>query len=342
MTRRTEILRNSTALAAAALCVAGCKKEEPPPPPPPQKPAYTPPPPPPEPVNVDVLAQSVGADARVQFPQRLAPIDEGFARAALTLADSLARGDDAALRGVLTRPAQAVLDDLIGTGEWYDATDVIEAVRVVELDEGAGTLTVAVQDPDGAYPLKWRGVSFDGGTRFEGVEVRDVVLRRASDFDDGIPANDVSAVRSRSFSLETSEGGDSPLRVYVFVELNKAIQRDLGAPEAANDAVFAVLGRMAGKPADDIAELYRLGQTEFQTGMELPADERKMIVDAFVRISQAQGLTMSRERIEALLDEVLGGKDPAADPDARDPGAPVRKHTPGGPVEIPGTGRPPP
>lgn len=187
MTHRAEFITFAAITAATASCLIGCKKKEPPPPPPPPKQTYTPPPPPPEPVNVDVLVQSVGADARVQFPQQFAPVDEGFARAAIMLADSLARGDESALRDVLTQPGQSVLDELIGTGGWYDSTENIEVVRIVELNEFAMTLTLAVQDPDGAYPLKWRGVSFGGNTKFEGVQVDDIVMRRASDFDGGVP-----------------------------------------------------------------------------------------------------------------------------------------------------------
>src|ERR1043165_4813561 len=105
-------------LGAGAL-FAGCEKKAPPPPPPPPP---APRPKPPEPVAVDVLLQSMKADARVQFPAASAPTDEGMARAVITFADAFARGDADKLRPLLDPIGKQVLDQLTASGEWDDST----------------------------------------------------------------------------------------------------------------------------------------------------------------------------------------------------------------------------
>jgi hypothetical protein len=69
-------------------------------------------------------------DARVQIADGVSVTDEAFARSAVLLADALARGDDEALTGMLTRPAVEDLDLVLDHG-WDEATEDIEAVRIV-------------------------------------------------------------------------------------------------------------------------------------------------------------------------------------------------------------------
>lgn len=144
------------------------------------------PPPPPAEVNFDALLQTEGADPRVQIGASVSTEDESLARAAIALASAVAGGDADAMRSALTEEAAAVVDSLTATGEWADATAGVEAVRITAL---SGTsLTLAVQDPGGAYPLLWTVVRGDDGViRFTGEPAPDVELSRASQFDDGIP-----------------------------------------------------------------------------------------------------------------------------------------------------------
>jgi len=84
-------------------------------------------------VDTQAMIQDVGADPRVQFPEDAAPLESysDLARAAVELADAIATGDESRLQALLTPSAQATLDQLTLTGEWYDATGAIEQVRIV-------------------------------------------------------------------------------------------------------------------------------------------------------------------------------------------------------------------
>ncbi len=216
MTRLTDraILKTTTALRAFVLCAligalvlpTGCKKEEPPPPPAPAPPP--PPPPPPEPVDIDPLLQSMDADARVQFPQAMAPVDEQLARSIISFATALASGDSDTMGSMLTADSKPVLDELVTSGAWYDATDNIEAVRVVQLIEPI-SVTFAVQDPDGAYLLGWTPTRAGAGYQFTATQTSDEVRSRASEFDNRVPPPDV---------LQTSTSVD------LTDEVNKALQ----------------------------------------------------------------------------------------------------------------------
>lgn len=224
MTRLTDraILKTTTALRAFVLCAlvgalvlpTGCKKEEPPPPPAPAPPP--PPPPPPEPVDIDPLLQSMDADARVQFPQAMAPVDEQLARSIISFATALASGDSDTMGSMLTADSKPVLDELVTSGAWYDATDSIEAVRVVQLVDSSSVagdidaiLTFAIQDPDGAYLLSWGAQRAGSGFRFGASQSSDEVRSRASDFDNNVPLPDM---------LPT------PTSIDLSGEINKALQ----------------------------------------------------------------------------------------------------------------------
>ncbi len=104
-------------------------------------------------------------DARVEFASGQSPVDRGLAEAAIGLADAIARGDDEALRGMLDKSNQQMLDQLMASEQWWEETEKIEAVRVVSIDAGSRLteepestrVMLAVQDPDGAYLMGWSG-----------------------------------------------------------------------------------------------------------------------------------------------------------------------------------------
>lgn len=116
------------------LAMSGCskKKEEakpvavrPPPPPPPA----------PEPVQLDRIRASLDVDARVQFPQEQAPVDEELARAVFTLASALANLDAARMQPLMTNQGRAVLAAV--SSEWFDVQ--VEGVRIVFMSASAKT-----------------------------------------------------------------------------------------------------------------------------------------------------------------------------------------------------------
>ncbi len=175
------------AIGGIVLPMLGCPSKPPPPTPPPP-----PPPPPkkapePEPVRTDALLQTMGVDARVQFPQAKAPTDEGLARAAISLADAIVRGDADKLRPMLSVPARSVLEQLGSSGDWDEATGKLDAARIVYAGTspmGGGMLTViALQDPDGAYLLGWAGARTGSGWTFTNIPTAGDVKARASEWD---------------------------------------------------------------------------------------------------------------------------------------------------------------
>jgi hypothetical protein len=173
------------ALLASGASLSACKKEEPPPPPPP----------PPRKVAQKVDAQSLVSDPRVQFPQDHAPTSESLARAVAQLASAIASGNNTAFAGLLDGPSKEVLAEQVKSGAWARETSDIEVVRVVGLtsDAESATLTLAVQDPRGAYLLGWKGVSSGDLWTFGGAQSPDTRAPRASDLDNAVAAPEAPA-----------------------------------------------------------------------------------------------------------------------------------------------------
>jgi hypothetical protein len=133
-------------------------------------------------------------DKRVQFPQAAAPVDETLARAVISLADALARGDATKFGGMLGGDAKPLLDQLTSDGAWDESTAKIEAVRIVMIDDQApppppsATMTsahiyVAVQQPGAAYVIGFNATRDDAGWKFAGTRSTSQTKPRASDFD---------------------------------------------------------------------------------------------------------------------------------------------------------------
>jgi hypothetical protein len=135
---------------------------------------------------VDGLLQTMNADPRVQFPQAKAPTSESFARAVISLADAIVRGDSAKLRPLLTPPDRAVLEQLEGSEQWTAETSKLEAARVVYAGEGvlgAPLAVLALQAPDGAYLLGWNATNIGDTWVFSSVPTSATVRSRASEWD---------------------------------------------------------------------------------------------------------------------------------------------------------------
>ncbi len=197
-------------IASAGLLVGitACSK---PPEPPPPAPPPAPPPPKPEPVQIDPLRQAMKVDARVQFPQEKAPTSEDLARGILTLADALVRGDSAKLQGMLDPTANTALANLTSSGEWEESTGKIEAIRVVRVNSSGegGLVTLAIQDPDGAYILNWSATKSGERLVFAGAPAADGVKPRASDWDRPGLSLDPKLASSGPAPTEQSADGDS-------------------------------------------------------------------------------------------------------------------------------------
>ncbi len=189
------------ALMAGSIALgAGCqkKKKPAPPPPPPPKPKVVVP----DPVDVNGLKQQLHADARVQFPAANAPADRTLAEGVIKLADALAKGDAAAMKPMLDKNAQNVLDELVGSGGWGEGTKPIEQVRIIavsgtgEAHVDSSQVGMAIQGRDGAYLLAWNGHRDGDSWTFASAPCQADVKPRASDFD--------------GVSLASSGGGAPP------------------------------------------------------------------------------------------------------------------------------------
>lgn len=200
----------SVALLAASLTLgAGCekKKKPAPPPPPPPKPVVVVP----DPIDVGGLLQTMKSDARVQFPADRAPADRSLAEGVIKLANTLCKGDAAAIKALVDPATQATVDKLVENGGWED-TKNIEAVRVVALtgtsDARAETSLVgfAIQGRDGAYLLAWNAKREGDAWKFAAAPCQADVKARASDFDGtGITAN-VEAPSSTQAAADEPSG----------------------------------------------------------------------------------------------------------------------------------------
>jgi hypothetical protein len=222
MTNLSNLRTAALALGLAGVLsagITGCEKKKPPPPPPPPPKA----PPPPAKVDVVAMLQEEKSDARVQFAETAAPTDPELAKAAIHLADALARGDDAALRSLLDLSGRRVLDDLVARAEWSPATAKIEAVRIAQmasLGEGA-IVTTAIQEPGGAYILNWTAVHPGDSVIFTPMPAASGTKPRASDWD----TENVAFAPTDAFGLQNV----SP------EELQKAVEAATSGSEPGRD-----------------------------------------------------------------------------------------------------------
>lgn len=186
--RRQRLVSCALAAFAATMLAlpSGCGEKKPKPKPVSQTPVAPPRPPAPEKIDVAALLQAMGSDARVQFPDSAAPTNEGLARAAITVANALARGDSDTLAPMLGPLSASVLDNLTASGDWDVGTGKIEAVRIVraiDAGEGKGVFVTAIQDNTGAYVLRWVAAPMGGSYMIEATMAPSEVKRRASDWD---------------------------------------------------------------------------------------------------------------------------------------------------------------
>jgi hypothetical protein len=220
MTSRNDHRRNlprtliiGVAAIAVALNAAGCgkkKKPAPPPPPPPKVVA-----PPPEPVDVAALLQQLKSDARVQFPSNQSPADRSLAEGIIKLANALAKGDAAEMKGLLAPPAQGIVDELVSSGGWEEGTKPIEQVRIVsvsgtmEEQPSASQVGFAIQGKDGAYLLAWTGARVGDKWMFQNAPCQKDVRPRASDFDGVSISGDFDLAAANETEQTRSTGGNA-------------------------------------------------------------------------------------------------------------------------------------
>jgi hypothetical protein len=110
-------------------------------------------------------------DESVEFPPINAPSSREIASSVAALAGAIAQGDSRALHSMLDQPSQAVLDKLVESEIWQDATDSIIKVRVCTLEEEDQTIRVGlgVENLDGAYLIGWEGERIGSNWLYAGI-----------------------------------------------------------------------------------------------------------------------------------------------------------------------------
>ena len=115
--------------------------------------------------------EGLDLDEAVDFPAINAPSSRAIAETVAALAGAIARGDARALHPMLDEPSQVILDQLVESDSWNDATGSITKVRVCTLEEDGSNIRVGlgVESASGAYLLGWEGERLGSGWLFAGI-----------------------------------------------------------------------------------------------------------------------------------------------------------------------------
>lgn len=219
---------------------------------------------------------------------------------------------------MLDLPGQSVLDRLLITGGWYDATGELEAVRVLELREAGagqgGSVTYALQTPGAAYTLAWTvNPGPDGGLFFSGEDSDKEERPRASDFADpdyeaagGSEPTSTAAGIPNPGDMSSALSSVDPMLIYLAVELNTKIQQDLSIPVSDKSLVMAGISQSMGISAEQAQTMYDQGKSKADAGSKLAAPYVAGLILSMTTITEAQGLAIDRDRIIELYAELSG------------------------------------
>jgi len=269
-------------------------------------------------VDIQSVLSEMDADARITFPQEVAPIDAELAKSVVDFAEAFLSGDDSEVRGMLDLAGQSVLDRLLITGGWYDATDELEAVRVLELRESGsgqgGSVVYALQTPGSAYTLAWSIEPGPGGGFVFSAEGSDSEERpRASDFADpnyeatGGSSNETASTgMPAAGDMSAAMASVDPMLIYMTVELNARIQQDLGLPVADRGLVLSGVAGSTGIPVTQAQSMYDQGKAKADDGAQLAAPYVSGLILSMTTIAESQNLNIDRERIIELYAELSG------------------------------------
>jgi len=324
MTSPAEQTRRWSRLAVGALaCVPigllplGCGEEEEPPPPPAPEPEPAPPPEP-DPIDVEQMLRRIDADPRVEFPRAQAPYDPSLGEAVVTFAEAFLAGDDISVEAMLDEDARSTLDTLIGTGGWFEATEKIEAMRVVYLEQfppqaenaDEATIVYAVQEPGAAYLLGWDARA-DGGWVFSAHPTGDGERPTASAWDGLTLAGyenatgEVGGDSATPGAVEIAAGVDlqDPATLYFLIEVTRQIANQLGM-DAEAEMIIDMAAQRAGIDSSATLETYtegRLANREDDERLD-PEDAGRLIEQARA-MAQGFGLTVTEDQIITAIAE---------------------------------------
>ncbi len=129
----------------------------------PQTQAVAPPPPPPAPVKpavtpVSELMAQLNIDPRIVLPEEKAPPTTSERKAVLELFDGFARGDNQVVGSYISFSDRPLLEDLVATGQWKEATSGITQIRLETgvSPEGDNCVLAIIQSGTKFQPQLWK------------------------------------------------------------------------------------------------------------------------------------------------------------------------------------------
>lgn len=262
-------------------------------------------------------------DARVQFPQSHAPIDESLARAVVSLAESVAKGDADAFGKLLDTSGRATLDSLTSSGDWDLHTKKIEAVRIVSLsqtpqgEKEAATcmLTLAVQEPGAAYAMGFAADKANGAWTFKGAESPGGTRARATDWDGTASSATASAMPAlppgidpaAAAAMAQAMGGVDEILImgYAALDLVRRIETASGSTlnSAQKDQAMAAFGQL---PPGALEELKTQARAKIDAGVQLSNEKIAMLVKSGDSIAAQLGNKVTHDQVVQFVSNILG------------------------------------
>jgi hypothetical protein len=180
------------ALTACALISQGCEEE---PPPVVQAPPPPPPPPPPAPPAVTPIEQlmiDLNIDPRVSLPEEKAPDNDPDRKAVLVFFDAFARGNEQAVKDMLSLADQLELEALVKSGSWQTTVKNIQSINVQAGAYDVNKCALAVIEVGKGsrmtfQPQLWYYTTEEDAAKFEAVPTPPGIMDRLSG-DDWIEA----------------------------------------------------------------------------------------------------------------------------------------------------------
>jgi hypothetical protein len=217
--------------------------------------------------------------------------------------------------------SRGVLDSMLADGTWFEATERIEAVRVVYLnqrpdedeDANSADFVLAVQQPGGAYTLGWGADETEGGWVMSPLGTVDLTLPRASDWD----ADSLSAYQSEAgWDVPAGDGlsgtnpdrGDMPMLAYLAAQTTQRLMGD-GGPADLDPEQMTQFSRMAGaggmSPEQAMA-LMAEGKKNIEDGRLPSPDQVRTIVQGLETASGMLNQDWGEDTILEAMAGVLG------------------------------------
>jgi hypothetical protein len=251
-----------------------------------------------EPIKIDGVLSAMKPDARVQFPQAAAPVDESLAKAVVNLSNSLVKGDSDGFAKLLDADGKSALDALVGGGEWDASTSRLEAVRILSIEDlqpqaGSNSMTaarilMAVQEPGDAYVLAWSAFKRSLGWEFSAATAPEGSKARASDWDNALTAGPAAGGSGADISAVIAWAKTEMTRRMDSANKNNGVAAPMPKPDAT---IAAAIEAGLDPTPEDIKALVDIGTSKRGEGNNVVTEDK-----VYQFVSQILGMTESAVR----------------------------------------------